>query len=163
MVAISNGSPTTAPLSGATMREWQAAMTHSVISGHAGVEGSIIVVIVRVDGMSSVLLSVIDEVTSALVDVSTYDNVCVGSITLTPPFSPSFSLSVTFSFFSLFAPSDSPTPTTPLRTILSIVNVPVLSKHRTFNFPAYGMRNGSVQNTNPLLNAAKEFVTEAQK
>jgi hypothetical protein len=50
-------------------------------------------------------------------------------------------------------------PTTPFRTILSTVSVPVLSKHSTSSFPANGIRNGSVQNTSPLLKAARELVT----
>ena len=136
MVTISKGSPAMAPVSGVTRREWQEAIIHRLISAHVAAVGSEIAVMVLEEGTSSMSLGVGTGDTGAVAD-SSDDRVA----------HPSVSQAATGH------------PTTPFRTILSTVSVPVLSKHSTSSFPAKGMRNGSVQNTSPLLSAARELVT----
>ena len=129
-----------APVSGVTRREWQDAMMHRLISAHVAEVGSAIAVMVLEEGTSSMSMSVgwgIGDEDAGLTDSS--------DESVAHP-SPSLALEVGH-------------PTTPLSTILSTVSVPVLSKHSTSSLPANGMRNGSVQNTSPLLSAAREFVT----
>lgn len=119
-------------------------MIERLISAHAGDEGSVITVIALVEGTSSLSLPF------------------EGRDTRTPDSCTARRAEIEYCCSSV-SPLDSGDPTTPFRTILSIVNVPVLSKQRTSNFPANGILKGSVQNTNPLLRAASELVTVKNK